>query len=84
MPVPELVLEGGGLGCGRSRKGVRVDLGQRKVPESEAEPPDQALLDPFDLSKRLTRVRAFVTAVLHDQAAGRRAADLIDRFVKRL
>jgi hypothetical protein len=61
-----------------------VDLGQRKVPEGEADPPAQALLDPVDLSKRLTRVRAFVIAVLHDQAASRWAADVIDRFVKRL
>jgi hypothetical protein len=39
MHVPEPVLERGGLGCGRSREGVRVDLSQRKVPESEADPP---------------------------------------------
>jgi hypothetical protein len=63
---------------------VWVDLSQRKVPESEADSASQALLDPFDLSKRLTRVWAFVIAVLHDQPAGRWAADVIDRFVKRL
>jgi hypothetical protein len=49
---------------------MRVDLSQRKVPESEADGPGQALLDPFDLSKRLTRVRAFAIAIVDDQAAG--------------
>ena len=35
--VPEPVLERRGLGGSRRRQGVRVDLGQRKVPEGEAD-----------------------------------------------
>jgi hypothetical protein len=43
---------------------VRVDLGQRKVPEREADTFAQPSLDVFDLAKRSTRV----VAVLDDEA----------------
>ena len=68
--VPEPALERGGLGRGSRCEGVRVDLRERKVPEGEADVAAQSLLDAFDLSKRLPRVRAFVVAVLDDQTTG--------------
>ena len=35
--LPEPILERGGLGCARRGERVRMDLGQRKVPEREAD-----------------------------------------------
>jgi hypothetical protein len=67
--VPEPALECGGLGRGSRCQGVRVDLCEGKMPESEADVA-VSLLDVFDLSKRLPRVRAFVIAVLEDQTTG--------------
>ena len=46
-----------------------MDLGQRKVPEREADAVAQLLLDMLDLPKRSARVRAFVVAVLDDEGA---------------
>jgi hypothetical protein len=83
MHVPEPVVPCSGLGCGCSGEGVRVDLWSAESAGRRGGSPRQALLNTFDLSKRLTRVRAFVIAIL-DQAAGRSAVDVIDRFVKRL
>ena len=82
--VPEPVLECGCLGGGRRRERVRVDLGEREVPEGEANAPVELSLDPFDRAKRLPRVGAFVVAVLDDETSGRRAADVIDLLVERL
>src|SRR4051794_2013019 len=81
---PEPVLACGRLGCRRCGEGVRVDLGQREVAEGEANAGGQSLFDAFDLSKGPARVRAFVVAVLDDQATGGRATDVIDPLVKRL
>ena len=67
--LPEPVLERGRLGRGGRGERVRVDLGQRKVPEREAHTLAQSSLDPFDLPKRPARVGAFVVAVLDDQRA---------------
>src|SRR6476659_7786874 len=82
--LPESVLTSRRLGCGRRGERVRVDLGQGKVSEGEANPIAQLPLDPLDLSKRLARVRALVVAVLDEQTSVRGPADVIDRVVKRL
>ena len=68
--VPKPALERSGLGRGSRCQGVRVDLRERKMPESEADSAAQSLLDAFDLPKRLPRIRAFVIAVLDDQTTG--------------
>ena len=70
VQVPEPALECSGFGRGSRCQGVRVDLRERKMPESEPDIAAQSLLDAFDLSKRLPRVRAFVVAVLDDQTPG--------------
>jgi hypothetical protein len=62
---------------------VRVDLGKREVAERKADAVGAAL-ESLDLAKRLARVRALVVAVLDDDVALRRPADVVDRFVKRL
>jgi hypothetical protein len=62
---------------------VRVDLRERKVPEGEADLPGELLLDALDLPKRLSRIRAFVVAVLEDEASGRRAANMVDPLLER-
>jgi hypothetical protein len=62
-------LERGRLRCGGCGEGVRVDPGQGKVTEREADICAQSSLDVFDLPKRLARVRAFVVAVLDDEAS---------------
>ena len=81
---PEPVLECRCLGCGRRGEGVRVDLGEREMPEGEADTPAELSLDAFDLPERAPRVRAFVVAVLEDDTADCRTADVIDFLVKRL
>jgi hypothetical protein len=81
--VPEPALPGGGLGRGRGGEGVRVDAGQRKVPVREPQVPAQLLAGLLDRVERLPRVRALVIAVLEDQAAGGRAADVIGVLVQR-
>jgi hypothetical protein len=43
-----------------------VDLGEREMPEGEANTLAQLVLDTFDLPERSPRVRAFVVAVLED------------------
>ena len=65
--LPEPVLTGSCLGCGRRREGVRVDRFEREMAEGEADAPAQVSLDAFDLPKRLPRVRALVVAVLEDE-----------------
>ncbi len=67
--VPEPALPGGGLGCAGRGEGVRVDAGQREMPEREPHVPAQLAFDLLDRVERLTRVRALVIAVLDDQAA---------------
>jgi hypothetical protein len=52
-------LERGRLGCGSGCECVRVDLGQREMPEGEADTAGQPLLDACDLEKRSPRIRAF-------------------------
>jgi hypothetical protein len=61
-----------------------MDPGQRKVPECDADALGQLRLDALDRAVRLTRVGAFVIAVLDDQRCGRRTANVIDRFVELL
>ena len=82
--LPEPLLARGRLGCGGCGERVGVDLGQREVPEAEAQAALQSALDTLDVTKRLARVRAFVVAVLDDHAAGRGTANVVDRVVKRL
>jgi len=79
--VPEPALPGGGLRCGGRGHGVRVDLGQGEVPEREPHIPAELLFDLLDGAERLPRVGALVVAVFDDQAAGPRAADVIDRLI---
>ena len=59
-------------------------LGEREMPEGEADTRAELLLDAFDFSERSPRVRAFVVAVLEDDTADCRTADVIDFLVKRL
>src|SRR5260370_835051 len=70
MHVRKPPLQRGGLGRGRRGEGVRVDAGQREMPEREPQVPAQLAFDLLDRVERLTRVRALVIAVLDDQAAG--------------
>src|SRR5690242_21615119 len=81
--VPEPSLPRSGLGCGRRGVGVRVDAGQRKMAEREPHVPAELLFDSLDGMKGLPRVRALVVAVLNNQAAGGRAADVIDLLIQR-
>ncbi len=81
--VPEPVLPCGGLSCGRCGEGVRVDVSQREIPEREPHVPLKLLFYLVDRVERLPRVRALVIAVLDDQAAGGRAADVIDLLIQR-
>jgi hypothetical protein len=53
------------------------------VPEREPQVPAELLVDQLDRVERLPRVRALVVAVLDDQRAGRRAADVIHFVVQR-
>jgi len=63
--------------------GVRVDAGQREVPEREPDGPTGLPSGPLDRAEGLPGVRALVIAVLDDQAAGGRAADVGDVLVRR-
>ena len=60
-----------------------MDAGQREMPEREPHVPPKLLFYLLDHMERLPRVRALVIAVLDDQAAGGRAADVIDLLVQR-
>src|SRR5439155_1004635 len=80
--VPEPALQRRSLSRGRRGQGVRVDGGQREMPECEPHVPAELLLDTLDRVERLPRVRALVVAVLDDQMAGGRAADVIDFLVQ--
>ena len=71
------MLPPGGLGGGRRREGVGMDLDQREVPEREADATGSLPLDLLDLAVCLPRVGAFVVAVLDDQGSSRRATDVI-------
>jgi hypothetical protein len=62
---------------------VRVDAGQREVPEREPHGPAELAFDLLDRVEGLPRVRALVIAVLEDQVAGGRAADMIDLLIQR-
>jgi hypothetical protein len=57
---------------------MRVDLDQRKVAEREADAAARLLLDLLDRAERLPRVGAFVVAVLEDDRAACRAADVVE------
>ena len=52
--LPEAALESRSFGSSSRGEGVRMDLGQRKVPEREADLIAHPPLDAFDLSKRLS------------------------------
>src|SRR5260221_7490024 len=73
--VPEPALPCGGLSRGRRGEGVRVNAGQREMPEREPHVPPELLFDLLDRMEGLPRVRALVIAVLDDQVAGGRPAD---------
>src|SRR3954454_17183762 len=80
--LPEAPLPRRRLGGERGGEGVRMDRGQREVPEGE---PDVELrLDALDRPERLARIRALMVAVLEDQPRARGAADVIDRLLDRL
>src|SRR5216683_7956287 len=81
--VPEPALQRGGLRRGRRGEGVRMDAGQREVPECEPHVPAQLAFDLLDRVERLPRVRALVVAVLEDQRAGGRTAGVIDFLIQR-
>src|SRR6185312_810897 len=81
--VPEPALPRSGLGCGRRGEGMRVDAGQRKMAEREPHVPAELLFDSLDRVEGLPRVRALVIAVLDNQVAGGRAADVIDLLIQR-
>jgi hypothetical protein len=81
--VPEPALPRSGLGGGRCGEGMRVDAGQREMPEREPHVPAELAFGLLDRVERLTRVPALVIAVLDDQVAGGRAADVIDVLVER-
>ena len=55
-----------------------MDLGEREVPEAEADATAQPALDPLDLSIRLPRIGALVVAVLEDEMTDRRTADVVN------
>ena len=81
MRVPEPALPRSGLGCGRRGEGVRMDAGQREMPECEPHLPAELLSGSLDRVEGLPRVRALVIAVLDDQAGGGSAADVIDLLI---
>ena len=67
--LPEPALERRGLRRAGRRERVRVDLGQREVPEREPYRDARLALDTLDRPVRLPRVRALVVAVLDDSVA---------------
>ena len=62
---------------------VRLDAGQREVPEREPQVPAELVSGLLDRAGRLPGVRALVVAVLEDQVAGGRAADMVDVLLQR-
>jgi hypothetical protein len=54
--LPEPALKGGGLHGGGCGEGMRMDLGQREMPEGKSHPVAQPALQAPDLPKRLSRV----------------------------
>ena len=62
---------------------VRLDAGQREVPEREPQVPAELVFGLLDRAERLPGVRALVVAVLEDQVAGGRAADMVDVLLQR-
>ena len=64
--VPEPALPRGGLSRGRCGEGVRMDAGQREMPEREPHVPVESLFDLLDRVECLPRVGALVIAVLDD------------------
>jgi len=79
--VPEPPLQRSGRG--RRGQSVRVNAGQRKMPEREPHVPAELAFDLLDRVERLPRVRALIIAVLDNQAAGGRAANMIDLLIQR-
>jgi hypothetical protein len=64
-------------------RGVRVDAGQREMPEREPHVPAELLSESLDHVEGLPRVRALVIAVVDDQMTGGRAAHVIDLLIQR-
>src|SRR5690242_19080703 len=56
---------------------MRMDLGQREVPEREAHATGELRLDPLDRAVRLARIRTLVIAVLDDQPSARGSANVV-------
>ena len=67
----------------RSTTALLVNAGQRKMAEREPHVPAELLFDSLDRVESLPRVRALVIAVLDNQMAGGRAADVIDLLIQR-
>jgi len=60
-----------------------VDAGQREMPEGEPHVSAEVLFDLLDRVEGLPRVGALVVAVLEDQVAGGRAANVIGVLLQR-
>lgn len=82
--LPEPALQGCGFRRQSRSERVRMDPGQRKVPEREPDTLTELRLDALDLAERLARVGTLVVAVLNDQRRGGRTANMIDGCVERL
>ena len=83
VSLSEAPLRGARLGRAGGREGVRVDLGQREVPEAEPNAPIELPLDELDSTRRLSRVRALVIAVLQDHPRANGPADAVDSLFER-
>src|SRR5260370_25840718 len=65
MHLPELLLGGGSFRGLRGMLGMRVALGQGKVPKDKAQPPPQTSLDLLDDGISLSTRRTLIIAVFH-------------------
>ena len=82
--VPESILARRCLGGGCGSQGVRMDLGQRKVPEDKANAAFEPSLHALDLPESPPGVRALVVAVSNEERSSLRSAYVVDQRVDRL
>src|SRR5580658_2432765 len=76
--LPELALLRGGLGRLRGLLGVRMDLGDREVPEDKPDLRRVPVEHAVDVAERAPAVRALIVTVLQDRHRGiDRAADVV-------
>jgi hypothetical protein len=59
-----------------------MNLSQRKITEGKPDTPAKFFLDPLDFPVRPPGIRAFVVAVLQDEAAACRTAEMIKVVVQ--